>query len=475
MAKTFYFYDLETTGFNSRQGRIMQFGGQRTDLSLKTIGKPDKFYVKITEDILPDPGAVLVTGITPQKTLAEGISESEFAKYFNDQIAAPDTIFVGFNTIRFDDEFVRHLLYRNFYDPYEWQWQDGRSKWDLLDVARMTRALRPGGIKWPFDSSGAPSNQLGLLTSINNLYHLSAHDALSDVEATMALARLINTKQPKLFEFLLSMRLKGKVAELVNTNEPFVYTSGKYPSQYEKTTVVISLAEHPKQGAIVYDLRSDPTPYTKLKPAELAAAWRRRDPAEGPILPIKTLKFNRCPAVAPLSVLDKDSQTRLQIDMAQIEANAQSLKQIKDWPKNLMVALEILDKQQQERLLPDAQDVDNQLYDGFFSGADKQAMSLVRAAEPSELSQLLPSLSDNRLKALLPLYKARNYPRLLSPQELSDWHQYCFQRLQAGNKDSRLDMYFKNIEELRAQSHTTPEQKTILDELKLYGQSLLGG
>ncbi len=453
----------------------MQFGGQRTTLDLKPIGKPDNIYIKLSEDILPDPGAILVTGITPQKTLANGITEAEFAKYFNDKIATADTIFTGFNTIRFDDEFIRHLLYRNFYDPYEWQWQDGRSKWDLLDVARMTRALRPTGIKWPFDSSGAPSNQLGLLTAINKLYHLSAHDALSDVKATIALARLIYIKQPKLFEFMLEIRAKAKIAKLVNAQKPFVYTSGKYPSEYEKTTVVVSLAEHPKQGAIVYDLRHDPTPYAKLQPAELAIAWRRRDPAEGLVLPIKTLKFNRCPAVAPLSVLDKASLQRLKLDKTQIKANAEKLGQIKDWPERLFAALEILDKQQQERLLPDEQDVDNQLYSGFFSNADKQAMSLVRAAEPDELSELQPSLRDNRLKALLPLYKARNFPSYLTPQEKDTWQKYRHQRLAAGDKTSRLASYFSAIKELKTQPHITKEQKFILEELKLYGESLLSG
>src|SRR4029079_148122 len=119
----FYFYDLETTGFNAREGRIMQFGGQRTDANLQPLGEPDNVFIKLTPDILPDPYAVLVTGITPQKTLTDGITEAEFTKYFHEKIVQPDTVFIGYNNIRFDDDFIRHILYRNFYDPYEWQWQ----------------------------------------------------------------------------------------------------------------------------------------------------------------------------------------------------------------------------------------------------------------------------------------------------------------------------------------------------------------
>lgn len=245
MAASFFFYDLETSGFNPREARVMQFAGQRTDLNLKPIGEPHDHFIKITEDVLPDPDAVLLTGITPQQTIAEGITEAAFLKIFQNEIATPDTIFLGYNTVRFDDEFMRYLLWRNFYDAYEWQWQNGRSRWDLLDVVRMTRALRPEGIAWPFDSDGNPANRLELLTSLNKLYHANAHNALSDVHATIELARLLRNKQPKLFDFLLDMRDKNNIAKLVDTGQPFVYSSGKYPSEFHKTTVAVKLADHP--------------------------------------------------------------------------------------------------------------------------------------------------------------------------------------------------------------------------------------
>jgi exodeoxyribonuclease I len=116
--------------------------------------------------------------------------EAEFLRLFHREVATPQTVFVGYNTVRFDDEFMRFLHYRNFHDPYEWQWQNDKSRWDLLDVARMTRALRPEGIEWPFDAKVKPTNRLELLSSLNKLDHANAHDALSDVQATIALAQL---------------------------------------------------------------------------------------------------------------------------------------------------------------------------------------------------------------------------------------------------------------------------------------------
>lgn len=312
MSQTLFFYDLETSGFNPRSDRIMQFGGQRTDLELKPIGKAYRHFIKLTPDVVPSPDAILVTGITPQQTISEGLSEKDFLELFYEEIAIPDTIFVGFNNIRFDDEFIRFLNYRNFYDAYEWHWADGKSRWDLLDVVRMTRALRPEGIKWPMDSKGQASNQLTLLSSINNLPHDNAHDALSDVMASLHLAQLLKLKQPKLFEFMLEHRDKQKVAALVQSGKPFVYTSGKYSSEFEKTTIVSRLVDHPnKNGALVYDLHYDPGPFFSLKPDELAEMWKHychERPCPHPRLPVKTLQFNRCPAVAPLSVFDKDSE-----------------------------------------------------------------------------------------------------------------------------------------------------------------------
>jgi len=190
--------------------------------------------IKITDDILPEPDAVLITGITPQKTKSDGITEAEFLKHFHKNIVLAGTIFVGFNNIRFDDEFIRFMHYRNFYDAYEWQWQDGRSKWDLLDLTRLTRALRPEGIEWPFASDGTPTNRLESLAEVNKLQHDSAHDALSDVNASIAVAQLIKNKQPKLFDYLLTMRTKYKVAELVGSGKPFVYASGRYSSENQK-------------------------------------------------------------------------------------------------------------------------------------------------------------------------------------------------------------------------------------------------
>ena len=474
--QTFYFYDLETSGFNPRSARIMQFAGQRTDLDLQPIGEPDNILVKITPDILPDPDAAMVTGITPQQTLIDGITEAEFTKYFIDTIATQDTIFVGYNTVRFDDEFMRYTLYRNFYDAYEWQWQNGRSRWDILDVVRMTRALRPDGIQWPVGPDGKAVNKLEPIAALNKLQHEKAHDALSDVYATIAVAKLIKDKQPKLFEYLLSVRDKKKVEELITKSAPFVYTSGRYSSEHEKTTIVVTVAQHPTQkgSVFVYDLRDDPEPFKDMTAQELAVLLAKFKFEEGELrLPVKQLQTNKCPAVAPLGVLSDEDKKRLALDMAAIEDNLKKLLAMNDFSDRIQEALRINEKLKQSTFVVDAKDVDAQLYDGFFGDGDKTKMRVVRAADDNGLADLHLDFADNRLDTLLLLYKARQFPKSLTADEQKKWQDYRIQRLLAGDEQSKMAKYFSRINELALRGDMTQDKLYVLEELKLYGESIM--
>lgn len=459
----------------------MQFAGQRTDMDLRPIGEPVNHLIRLTSDVLPSPDAVLVTGITPQKTLADGLTEAEFLRIFYEEVVTPGTIFTGFNSVRFDDEFMRFLLYRNFYDAYEWQWKDGRSRWDLLDAVRMTRALRPDGIKWPFASDGKPANRLELLAGVNKLEHSNAHDALSDVRATIDLARLIRDRQPDLFKYLLDSRDKKKVESLIAKGEPFVYTTGRYAGEHLHTSAAILLAAHPGPGsgsALVYDLRHDPEPFAAMDVDELVERWQfTRDPEAPPRLPVKTVKYNRCPAVAPLGVMkDQASQDRLGLTLETITKNRAALRRHhKEFADKVVQAVARLDARreaEQTALVDDRLTVDERLYEKFISDADRSLMPRVRSAGPERLSGFVGQLRDERLKNLLPLYKARNYPSALTTEERADWEDFCWRRLFEGGDGSRLARYFARLDELQAGT-ADGGQRYLLEELKLYGESIV--
>lgn len=463
--KTFFFYDLETSGLNARSQRIMQFAGIRTDENLRQVGEPVNVLVKLSDDILPDPGAILVTGITPQQTQADGLSEPAFCQLLMKEVFTPDTITVGFNSVRFDDEFIRHTLWRNFYDPYEWAWADGRSRWDMLDVVRMTRALRPEGIEWPVDETGKAVNKLELIAKANNLTHEKAHDALSDVEALIGVAKLIQTNQPKLFEYLLTMRAKSEVAKLVNLENPvpFVYSSGRYDTQFEKTTVAFPIAPGVKPGSIlVYDLRVDPTPFLEASPTALASvlfadkATRASDDYQR--LPVKELSFNKCPAVAPLGVMNEAAQQRLAVDMTVIKKHMLTLADNLAFGGAVKQAFEM-----REPYAPSS-DVEGQLYDGFINDKDKGRMGVVRAADSNELADFHPNFADDRLSELLFRYKARSFPDSLSEDEMASWENYRSEKLQ-----QQLPLYVQQLQKLAS----TGSDNYLLEELQLWAESIM--
>ena len=447
--KTFFFYDLETSGLNPREDRIMQFAGQRTDMNLKPVGEPVNILVKMTDDALPSPGAINVTKITPQQTLMDGVSEAEFCKYIIEEIFVPDTVAVGYNTVRFDDEFMRAILWRNFYDPYEWEWKDGRSRWDTLDVVRLTRALRPEGIEWPFTDEGKPTNRLELITKLNGLSHEHAHDALSDVYATIAVAKLIKEKQPDLFKFLFSIRNKNDVKKIVNLDEkkPFVYASGRYSSEFNKTTVVFPLTSGRNGNVLVYDLRHN------LE--QMLAEPVSPPEAHSTFFPIvKELCLNKCPAVAPLGVLDKnDGWEKIGLTRKTIEQNLRTLLEHPEFAEQMR-------EEYENRLeFPPAVEPETALYDGFLNDVDRAKVAAVRNAEPNKLADFQPDFIDERLPELLLHYKGRNFPKTLSESEVEKYEEYRRTRL-----ERQVPRFMAELEKV--------QDDFIKDELLLYMQSL---
>ena len=477
MADTFFFYDLETSGISPRGDRIMQFAGQHCDENFQPVGKLINQLIKLSPDILPQPEAILLTGIMPADCAAKGISEAEFADLFNQQIAKPHTIFVGYNNLRFDDEFIRFLNYRNFYDAYEWHWRGGNSRWDLLDLVRMTRALRPDGLKWPFAEDNKPTNRLELLTSANDLSHSDAHDAASDVLATIELAKLISSKQPTIFNYSLNMRKKDEVIALVDSRLPYVYTSSHFSSEFLHTTVVTTLSIDPHHSsALVYDLRQDPKQFLDLSVDELVERWRYDPEAVSPRLPIKTMKFNRCPAVAPLSVLNIDCQKRLDLDLDIIKANLEVINNAKDeFNKKLTQVVKSLDSQRQERQqAPEFKQLtaEQRLYDKFLSKSDQAKFPKARSQAASSSSKQL-DFEDDRLTELYLLYKARNFPGSLDQTETKDWHNYVKQKLFTKvTGSSAWEQYKARLNELKQLHKSEPAKLKTLKALDQWAKTI---
>ncbi|MEW6445301.1 MAG: exodeoxyribonuclease I [Pseudomonadota bacterium] len=469
-------YDYETFSADPATGRIAQFAAMRTSETLEPLGDPLEWFCKPSHDSLPDPKACLITGITPQQAEARGLPEPEFADRVREVLGAPGTCIAGFNSIRFDDNYTRYLFYRNFIDPYAHEWQFGNSRWDLLDVARYTYALRPEGIEWPVRDDGAPSFKLEHLTAANGLGHANAHDALADVRATIDLARLIRERQPRLFDYAYGLRGKNALRDLLDKEQgrPLLHTSGMFPAIHGHTTAIAILGAHPRipNRLIVADLRQDPEPLLGTAPELLLELLFARggELPEGAVRPaIKELHLNRAPLLAPFRVLDEAGASRLCMDRAACLRHFDFIQMHREAFETLARGLYAAEP------APRPIDAEAALYQGFVPDADKQSMAGLRSMAPERLAELQPRLHDARLRELLFRYRARWYPASLSAEEHDRWQALRASRLlhDEGGAGLSAERFFGAIETLRADPSSTGREWLILDEVEAWGRQLL--
>ena len=483
---TFLWHDYETFGLNPRRERPAQFAGIRTDADLNEMGEPVMLYCQPANDYLPDAESCLLTGITPQLCLARGVPEHEFATKIEALLAQPGTIGVGYNSIRFDDEVTRYLFWRNLIDPYAREWQNECGRWDIQDVVRMAYALRPDGIQWPTKPDDRkplngeisptairPSFKLEDLARANGLLHEAAHDALSDVRATIALARLIRAAQPKLFEFCLSLHKKDRVAAELGfpssqqLAQPFLHVSGMFPPERGCLAVMWPLATHPsnKNEVLAWDLSHDPSELPGLDIATLRQRLFSKSsdlPAGVLRLPIKSVHLNKSPMVVKkLKTLTADMAAKWGIDIATALVNAEKARALPDmsaiWPELF------------NRPKADTPDVDEDLYGGFVGNADRRRLNQLRELSPAELAVSRVGFDDDRLAELVFRYRARNFSETLTPQEHQRWDEHRAARLLEGEGGARnVDAYFSQIDTL---SETADERaEEILGTLYDYAE-----
>ncbi|WP_343652344.1 exodeoxyribonuclease I [Herbaspirillum sp.] len=450
---TFLWHDYETFGAVPRRDRPAQFAAVRTDAELNEIGEPIMIYCKPAPDYLPDPVSCLITGITPQHCLEHGIPEHAFAAQIEQALGEPGTIGVGYNTIRFDDEVTRFMFWRNLIDPYAREWANGCGRWDLLDVVRLTYALRPDGIQWPTKEDGSVSFKLEHLSKANGLLHETAHDALSDVRATIALARLIRQHNPRLFDFALALHKKEKAAAEIGlpAAKPFLHVSGMFPVAQGCLALMWPLGMHPtnKNEVIAWDLGYDPAELASLDAATVRTRMftRRDDLPEGvERLPVKSIHLNKSPmVVGSLKTLSAERAAALGIDVDTALRHAEHAAALPD--------LSSLWRQVYQREGEERPDVDEDLYGGFIGNGDRRQLTQLRALAPSELAGASVSFDDMRLIEILFRYRARNFPETLRPDEAQHWEEHRAARLFEGAGGARtIAQLFEQIDQLQEQA-----------------------
>ncbi|QIR14341.1 exodeoxyribonuclease I [Shewanella aestuarii] len=464
---TLFWHDYETFGANPSKDRPSQFAGIRTDLDLNILGEPETFYCKVAPDYLPSPEAILITGITPQLANMKGMPEAEFMQRINQLFSQPNTCVVGYNSLRFDDEVSRYGFYRNFIDPYAREWQQGNSRWDIIDLVRACYTFRPEGIIWPQKPDGSPSFKLEHLTEANGLSHEKAHDAMSDVYATIAIAKLIKLKQPKLYQYYFKLRRKQAVSDQVDVlkMQPLVHVSSKISALNGCTTLIAPVAYHPtnKNAVICVNLAMDISPLMDLSADEIHTRMytSRADLSTDELpIPVKQIHINKCPFIGSPKLLDDTVADRISFDKDFAREQYKRLKQTPELREKLNAVFEI------ETDRPAITDPDLMLYSGgFFSPADKEKIDIIRHTQPQNLAALDLQFDDSRIAEMLFRYRARNYPQTLDYQESIKWREFCQQRLMDPD-------YVIKLENLVEETSDNEHKQKLLKALYQYLQSL---
>lgn len=460
MPETFLWYDLETFGRDCRTSRIAQFAGIRTDMELNPVAEPMSFYCRPSDDFLPEPEAALITGITPQFASEHGLCEADFMARVHEQLSEPGTCALGYNSIRFDDEFIRFSLYRNFHDAYEREYAGGNSRWDLLDVMRMMYALQPEDLQWPLRDDGQPSFKLEHLAKANGCFEGEAHEALSDVRSLINIARKVRTAAPRLWQHCLGLRDKGAVAAklALHKNQRILHVSGQFPAAQACTGLMLPLMPHPliKTRTLAVELRPEALKLIDYTPEQIEQNifTRSSQMPEGETrIGLKEIHHNRCPI---LFEPDDAKLLGLKLDMAHLGIDIKQAReihaQLNAAAENIMHKLAKIYARQREF---DNSDPDGALYSGFFDRADKARFSKARASH----GQAELAFNDARLSELYFRYKARNWPESLDAREQALWRKYRMERL----NPEILQAYAAQCDVLIAEN---PTQSGVLQALK---------
>lgn len=467
--ETILWHDYETTGAIPSQDRPVQFAGLRTDLDLQPVDDPLVIYCRIPEDCVPSPYACLLTGISPQLADEKGLDEPDFIRRIQAEMIKPNTCSAGYNSIRFDDEITRYALYRNFVDPYSREWKNGNSRWDIIDMVRLVHLLRPDTLKWPKHENGNTSFRLEELTAHNGIGHQAAHDALSDVEATIELARLIKSRQPKLYEHYWKLRRKKFVSDQldISTKKPFLHVSSRFPANRGCAAIMAPLValKSNSNAFVAIDLAYDPEQLGGLSAEDLSERVfsKSEDLPEGiERIPLKLVHLNRSPVVLPVNMILPERAAEFGIDLELCQQH---------WHKLLQLDLQGIDFEKLFSFsseVSSTRDPEQALYEAFIPDSDRQLADSVHQMLPDELRLANIQFHDKRLQELLFRYRARNGFDSLLPEEQENWKSWVHAKLEEGEPYGQtLDQVFQEIDQLLVERDADRDQE-VLKQLQIW-------
>lgn len=497
-------HDYETFGADTFKDRPSQFAALRTDAELNVIDDPINIYCKPSKDYLPHPLACLITKITPQLAEERGLNEASFANKILTELSVPGTCGVGYNSLRFDDEMSRNLFYKNLLDPYEREWKNGNSRWDLINVVRLASALNPGLINH-VNAEGKKTFRLEELSKLNGFSHESAHDALSDIYATIQLAKHIKDNVPDLYKQLYQQRLKSTVQNNFVLMKPFLIADSYFGEANSYTSLVMPLAYSGKNKNEVYCIKisEDINSLVYLSPEEIVKnMYMKKEERDENFLaiPIHSIQINKCPVFVPASQITKQVAQNLNISGDLCKSNMALVQQY-DLVKKVSYAMSIKQEPEREKRIyfsainnkPIENDPDTMIYSSFMSDESKKSISFILQHDSIDMPDLVPRLEkkvaqqnsqnldhkakiDERLPEMLFRYIGRNYSDMFDATQKVEWDKFCLNRITNPDYNAPLVLEdFNNIiaEVKKDEKYNNEKDKKVISDLENYVSDLV--
>ncbi len=457
----YVFYDFETCSSNVSYGQIIQAAAVLVNDNFQELDRYEG-RCKLSPGVIPEAMALLVNKTTPKMLKETNLSHYQMIRQMMDKFNQwKNSIFIGYNSIEFDEEFLRRTLFKNLEYPYLTV-TNGNERGDLLGLARAAHLYYPDCIKTPISDRNNPLFKLEKLAPMNNIKHDEAHSAIGDVIATIEIAKLLSKKAPNVWKASLMTTNKDKCFEIIK-NEALFCTNFFYGGK-AIPFILTYLCTHPWSYPFCFDLKADPSYYFKLSKKELKKEIFDVKPKV-----MRTIKHKKHPIIMNASYgVNFDSYK--QLGLAKLKERAKLIRNNKDFANKVSAILE--DDINEKNELDSQLDVyaEESIYKKFATNEDNKIMSEFHKTNWKEKFSVIQKFKDERFQYFGKKILYEENPDSLPKEEYKAIHKEVAARALSTNKEkwNTIPRTYSEIDTLRNKFKDDKQKLKDLNEINTF-------